>query len=264
MPNSKQSLAITEIVGGLLQWRLWTLLAWQDIVQRYRRSFLGPFWLTLSMGIMVGTLGFLYGQLFKLDIPDYLPFLTLGFLVWGLISGIIADGTYVFISAENFIKQIKIPYLTFVFRIICRNFIIFGHNFVIYVGVALLFDVRPGAWGLLAVPALALITVNSVWVALLLGLVCTRFRDVPQIVASLLQVAFFLTPIIWKPELLSGRVLLIAGNPFFHFLELVRAPLLGQPPQALSWLVAVVLAVVGNAGTYLFFQRYRNRLAYWL
>ena len=82
-PSTATSLALRDIAEGLHRWRLWGLMGWQDIRRRYRRSVLGPFWLTLSMGVLVVTLGFLYGALFGIAIDDYLPYLTLGFLAWG-------------------------------------------------------------------------------------------------------------------------------------------------------------------------------------
>ena len=261
---SAQTLAVRDLVAGLRKWRLWGLMGWQDIRLRYRRSALGPFWLTLSMGVLVGTLGFLYSTLFKTDVADYLPFLALGFLAWGLISGIITDGCTAFINSERFIKQIKLPFSTFVYQMIWRNFIIFAHNFAVYIVVAIVFGIWAGSAALLLIPGILLIAATAVWIGLLFGMICARFRDVPQIVASVLQIAFFLTPIIWKPELLENRIVFVQINPFFHFVELVRAPLLGQAPTALTWVVALGVTVGGWLVTFLFFRRFRNRIPYWV
>ena len=216
------------------------------------------------MGMLVGSLGFLYGVLFGLAIDVYLPFLALGFLGWRLISEIITDGCTVFIDSEHLIKHIKLPFSTFVHRVLWRNFIIFAHNFVIYLVIALVFAIWPGKAAFLLLPGLALIAINAVWIGLLLGTLCTRFRDVPQIVASILQIAFFLTPIIWLPEQMSERIAFVHANPFFHFVELVRAPLLGHAPTALTWAVALGATAGGWFVTLLFFRRFRSRIPYWL
>ncbi len=263
-PGTAGALALRDLAGGLQLWRLWGLMGWQDIRQRYRRSVLGPFWLTLSMGVLVGTLGVLYGALFKIEVADYLPFLTLGFLAWGLIAGTINDGCTAFIESGNYIKQIKLPFSTFICRVVWRNLIIFAHNFVVYLVVAVVFAIWPGAAALLLLPGLGLIAANAMWVGLLFGMICARFRDVPPIVTSLLQVAFFLTPIIWKPELLGNRVAFVQINPFFHFVELVRAPLLGEVPTSLTWAVVLALTAGGWLVTFLFFRRFRSRIPYWL
>ncbi len=262
--DSAHHLALADLAEGLSRWRLWGLMGWQDIRTRYRRSMLGPFWLTLSMAILVGTLGFLYGALFRIAIADYLPFLTLGFITWGLLSGIATEGCSALILAETYIKQMKLPFSLHVYRMVWRNLIIFAHNLVVYVGVAVIFGIWPGAAALLVLPGLALIVLNAVWVGLAFGMVCARFRDVPPIVASLMQVAFFLTPILWKPELLGNRIGLVHVNPFYHFVELIRAPLLGDVPAPATWGVALATTAVGWLLTYLLFRRFRSRISYWL
>ena len=262
--TSGDVLARADFIDSLTRWRLWGLMGWQDIKQRYRRSVLGPFWLTLSMAILVAALGFLYGELFGIAIDDYLPFLTLGFLSWGLISGVIIDGCMAFTGAEPFIKQMKLPFFLHIYKIVWRNLIIFAHNSVVYIGVAVVFGIWPGIAGLLLLPGLVLIVLNAIWVGLLLGMICARFRDVPQIVVSVLQVAFFLTPIIWKPELLASRAGFVQANPFFHFVELVRAPLLGSVPGLTTWIVVLAITLAGWFVTFLFFRRFRARIAYWV
>ena len=261
---SAQALAVRDLVDGLQRWQLWGLMGWQDIRLRYRRSVLGPFWLTLSMGVMIGTLGFLFATLFKMPVRDYLPFLCLGFLAWGLISGLITDGCTVFIDTEHIIKQVKLPFSTFVYRVVWRNLIIFAHNVVVYLVVAVVFGIWAGAAALLLLPGLGLIAANAMWVGLLFGIVGARFRDVPPIVSSLLQVAFYLTPIIWKPELLGNRIAFVQVNPFFHFVELVRAPLLGQVPAPLTWAVVLGVTAGGWLVTFFFFRRFRSRIPYWV
>jgi ABC-type polysaccharide/polyol phosphate export permease len=261
---SALGLALSDVVEGARASHLWGLLGWQDIRQRYRRSKIGPFWLTISMGVMVGSLGVLYAELFKMEVADYLPFIALGFMVWGLLSGLITEGCAAFIAAEGIIKQVGLPLSVHVYRVVWRNLIIFGHNAVIFLVVAVLFLIWPGWIGLLALPGLAFLCLNGIWIGLLLGLVSARFRDVPQIVASVMQVAFFLTPIIWKPTLLPSRAMVLDLNPFFHFVELVRAPLLGQAPGLASWLAVLGMTLGGWLATLALYRRYRWRIAYWM
>ena len=263
LPPSQTALALQDVVEGACAFRLWGMLGWQDIRQRYRRSTLGPFWLTISMGALVGGLGVLYAGLFRMDVADYLPFVAAGLIIWGLLSGLITEGCAAFIGAEGIIKQVNLPLSVHVYRVVWRNLIVFAHNVAIYVAAAVIFSIQPGWTGLLVLPGLALLCLNGVWMGLLLGLVSARFRDVPQIVASVVQVAFFLTPIIWKPELLPDRAFVLDLNPFFHLVELVRAPSLGQAPGLVSWLAAAGITLGGWLVTLLMYRRYRWRIAYW-
>ena len=201
---SQGKLALADIVQGARARYLWGLLGWQDIRRRYRRSILGPFWLTISMGILVAALGALYGTLLNVEIAVYVPFLALGFVIWTLISAVITEGCTAFISAESIVKQTNLPLSVHVYRMVWRNFLILCHNAAIFVVVAVVFAIWPGWTGLLALPGLVFLCLNAIWVGLLLGIVSARFRDVPPIVASVVRILFFVTPIIWMPELMPA------------------------------------------------------------
>ena len=261
---SQTEVALLDLVQGARAHHLWGLLGWQDIRRRYRRSILGPFWITISLGVFVAALGTLYGALLKVELAEYVPYLALGFIVWTLISNMLTDGCTVFTAAEGIIKQVNQPLSVHLCRILWRSFIIFCHNAVIFVVVAVLFSVWPGVTGLLALPGLVLVCLNGAWAGLLLGIVSARFRDLPPLVESIMRVAFFLTPIIWMPSLLPGRGVLLEFNPFFHLLELVRAPMLGQLPGLVSWLAVAGITLGGWLVTFVMFRRYRRRIAYWI
>jgi ABC-type polysaccharide/polyol phosphate export permease len=263
-PASQWKLALADIISGVQKAPIWAMIGWYDIKQRYRRSIIGPFWFTLSTGIMVVALGFLYAGLFKTDIKTYLPFLAVGLIVWGFIAGVINEGCQAFIASEQMIKQIKLPLSVHAYRVIWRNLIIFGHNLLIYVLVLIYFAIDPGWKILLALPGMALVLINATWVTLLFGLLCARFRDIPQIITNLVQVVFFVTPIMWQPSLLKGRPALIRWNPFHHLVDVVRAPLLGEWPASMSWWFLIVMAALGWLITLFMFRKYRARIPYWL
>lgn len=261
---SRIEAALLDLFKGARSFHLWGLLGWQDVRRRYRRSLIGPFWLTISMGVLVAVLSTLYGTLLKVEIADYAPFLALGFIIWTLISGFINEGCTAFTDAGSIIKQVDLPLSIHVYRVAWRDLIIFFHNAAIFVVVAIIFSIWPGWVGLLAVPGLALLCLNGVWVGLLFGLVSARFRDVPPIMDSIVRIAFFVTPIIWMPELLPDRVMLLDFNPFYHYVELVRAPLLGRAPQLDSWFAVLGMTLGGWLVTLVMFRNYRQRLAYWV
>lgn len=256
--------AWADIRDGFEDWRLWLMLGWQDIRQRYRRTLIGPFWLTISLGFLVGMLGTLYGVLFGRPLEIYIPHVALGFIAWQFIASSVTDGCNGFIGSESFLKQVQVPFTSHIYRTVWRNLIIMAHNFVVYLVVAAVFGIWAGFASLLIIPGLVLTAATAAWVGLLFGLVCARFRDVPNIVASVIRIGFFLTPIIWIPDMVPKRAILVELNPFYHYVEVIRAPLLGTVPSLKTWLVVVALTVVGWAITYLFFARYRQRIPYWL
>ena len=257
-------LAIRDIRDGILLWPLWGRLGWNDILQRYRRSLLGPFWLTASMAIMVVALGTLYANLFKVEIRDFMPFLCVGLLVWNYISSVIGEAGTLFTGSESYIKQIRLPYSLYVYRFVWSRIIIFAHNFVIYFGILLYFAIWPGAAILLAIPGFILVTLNVALAGISIGMASARFRDIPQLVGSVIQIAFFMTPVMWKPELLEGRAYIVEFNPFYHLIEVMRAPLLGKPFPVDSYIALGLITIVNLLVATMFFRRFRSRIAYWV
>src|SRR3954468_11329200 len=143
--SGRARLALGDFLAAVKGWPLWTTLGWNDILQRYRRSLLGPFWLTASMGIMVLSLGVVYGRLFKTDLNDFLPYLCVGLIVWGYISSAVSEAGTLFTGSESYIKQIRLPFCLYVFRFMWSRIIIFAHNLVIYAVVIVTFRIWPGA-----------------------------------------------------------------------------------------------------------------------
>lgn len=242
------------------------LLGWQDIKQRYRRSKLGPFWLTISMGVMIGMIGLVFGQVFNSPMQEYLPFLASGIILWTFFSSCLMEGGTSFIDSMGMIRQLSLPLSLYPARVIWRNLVIMGHNILIlpFVFVAVGKGV---SWEIIWVfPGLIVLLANVFWLSLLLGTICARFRDMPQIVNSLLQVFFYVTPVIWMPNALNPRSasLLMEPNPVFHLIQLVRAPLLGQTASLMNWGVSIGLGLVGILFSGWFFGTYKKRIAYWL
>jgi ABC-type polysaccharide/polyol phosphate export permease len=264
LTSSQLDSAIGDIRAGIFSWRLTHFLAWQDVKQKYRRSTLGPLWLTLSFGIQILTMGFLSAFLFTLPIAKSLPYVCSGMLLWSMITQVINDGANLFVSTARYLMQIKSPLTVFLFQTVWRNVIIAAHNAVIYVAVAVIFFVVPGSsillWPLGA--ALSLIAIS--WMALVAAIVSARFRDVPIMLTNVLNILFWFTPLMYFPEQLGAKRFIADYNPFTHIVALVREPLLGGTPTLNDWLVVLAVAVFGWAGTFLFFARFRARIVYWL
>src|SRR5262245_27779966 len=101
--------AVNDLLEGVLSLHVWPTLGWQEVKQRYRRSTLGPFWLTLSMGVLLGVMGPLYGRLFNQDVGNYFLYLAVGFVAWQTLSQLMSEGCTVFIASEGFIKSVRLP-----------------------------------------------------------------------------------------------------------------------------------------------------------
>lgn len=257
--------ALADLRDGLVQWPLWFTIAWMDVRQRYRRSVIGPFWITLSVGIFVTGLGVVYGALFRQDLKTYLPYLAVGVVVWTLVSSLITEGCNTFISAEGAIKQLPVPISVHGVRMVWRNVLVFAHNVMIVIVLVLIFNIPVGAATLMAIPGLILIMLSGVGFGLTLGVLSARFRDIPLIISNFVQLIFFTTPILWRADTLPpNRDWIARFNPFHYLIEVVRQPLLGQTLPAAAWLVSLAIALLALAVGIAFFTRYRVRIAYWL
>lgn len=253
-----------ELQRSLMSYNVWGTLGWADIRLRYRRTTLGPFWITLSLGAMVLGIGILYSGLFASRQSDYILSLAGGIVAWTLINSAITEGCSVFIASAGLIKASTLPLLHYLQRMLWRNVIIFLHNAVIIVVLWLIYGLPDWIYVLPLALGLGILVVALFGISMIVSVLCTRFRDLPQIVASVLQVLFFVTPIVWMPESLKTSPLVLYLNPLYYLVEVVRSPLLGRPLPATEWLAAAGLALLSLAVGLHLFSRFRPRIAYWL
>lgn len=249
----------SDFFAAIAAYDLWSFWAWQDIKIKYRRSKIGPFWITLSMAVFCVALGVVYSKLFKAEISELLPFLAIGLVVWSFIASCIGEMPNLFVDNSSYIKDMRINPLTILLRVLTRNAINFGHNLLIVVGIYLYFGIWPGWTGLLALPGIMLVMLNLMVIAVPLSIIGARFRDIAQITQSILQVVFFVTPIFWFPRLLAKGSWVIAANPVAYFIDLVRSPLLGHAPEPISWGVSLLTLL---ATSILAAWVYRSKSAY--
>lgn len=263
--------AVADLRQGLSQRELWLSLGWQDIKQRYRRSTLGPLWITIATGVMATALGLLYSILFQIPLAEFLPHVTVGLIMWGFISGCIKEGSEVFISNEGLIKQLPSALSVHVYRLVWRQFLFLCHNLVIWVVLMLVFP-RPLGWELLlSALGLAVLMVNGVWVSMLFGILATRFRDIAPLLDSMVQLLFYMTPIVWTTQTLyeqggdiADRARIAELNPLYHYLEIVRAPMIGEPVDAYHWWIVLACTAVGLILAFAALRKFRSRVPYWV
>ncbi|QDH25400.1 ABC transporter permease [Neokomagataea tanensis] len=249
--------------GRLL--KLGLALGWLDVKLRYRGSVLGPFWLTVVSAIMVASMGGLYSRLFHMNLATYLPFLAVSLMLWQTgVATVVQDACGCLIEADAMIRANRLPLPLFAVRVVVRNMIIFAHNIVVPIGVCAIFKIWPGVVLLWTLPAAMLWIFNGLALCLALGCLCARFRDIPPIVGALMQVVFYVTPIIWAPSQLHGYARFLLLNPFYAMIEIFRQPLLGNMPDKALWFIALGTSVALWAVAALIYGKARNRVVFWM
>lgn len=254
-----------DVRDSIQKWEFWFYLGWNDIAKQYRRSILGPIWITLNTGIFIIAFGMIGAQLFNIRVEDYIPYFSVGHILFGFLSASLVEGCLVFPSASAFLKQTPYPKCAFVFRVVWRNLILLFHNMLVVTGILTWAGKLSSAHWVWFFFALCVTVVNSLLAVAIIGAIATRFRDIPQIVTSFLQIGFFVTPVMWRPEQLTERAqMLVTWNPLAAHLDILRQPLLGGEAGAASWLMAG-WTLIALSITFVFVFLYaRRRIVYWL
>ncbi|HWW28231.1 MAG TPA: ABC transporter permease [Caulobacter sp.] len=256
--------AARDLAESIAHWHIWVSLAWQDTVARYRGSVIGPLWITLSMAALVGGMSLLYTQLLHIDARIYIPYLGTGIVIWGFISGTIQESTTAFDQGAAIIRQSNISMFIFVWRTIQRNIIVLGHNLIIVAIVVGVSNMWTHVLVLQLLGGAVLLILNLAWISTIFSFVGARFKDVPQLVAALLQLAFFMTPIFWRPSGISQHRYVLDFNPLYHMLELVRGPIMGEGVSALTWSFSFGFLAAGWLVAFLFYAAQRRRIVHYL
>jgi len=259
-------LAVEDIVAGMRSWRIWYSVGVSEVQHRYRRSLLGPFWVTLSMAVQATVMGFILAFLFRMDVGRYLPFLCISLVTWAFLSTSINEGANCFIQQGPTILQIKRPYWTYMMLVLWRNAIIYLHTVVIFVVAAVAYGIVPSATYFLIPVGLAVFVANVGWMALAAGILSARFRDVPLLVQNAFTALVWLTPVFYHPDQLGGGVsrLIIELNPLTYIVEVARVPFLNEVPTVQAWVASIGVACGGWVLAFALFARARARIAYWL
>lgn len=264
-PGGRWGEARRDLSEGISRVWLWSALGWSDVRQRYSGSVLGSFWITANIVLMALGLTFVFAAPLGLGAGRYAAYVTVGLVFWHFIQNALNEATNLFVSASETIRNAPMPLSVQAVRLVWRNLIVLGHNALIVPPMLIAAGAVPSSavWSL--VPALLLVTAAAFFAALILALLGARFRDVPQVVANGMQLLFFLTPIFWLPQTIGGaRGSFVALNPFFAFIDIVRAPLLGEAAAATSWPVALGVTATAGAASILAFSAWRSRVAYWI
>jgi ABC-type polysaccharide/polyol phosphate export permease len=257
--------AFHDIAYALERWRVWFLMGNQDISLRYRRSLIGPFWISLAMAAFVLGIGLLWGQLMHQPVKEFLLYFACGLLPWNFIASMIGESCAVVIDSEGHLRSVPLPVPLFSARMVYRNLLIFLHNLLVVLLLLLLFNGRIPLTSLVALGGLAIYLVCGFALGSILGPVSARFRDIPQFVATMVQLLFFLTPVMWNPGQLSPKNMwVLQFNPLYHLIQLVREPLLGHLPRVRDWIVGLGLVVFLMALAVISQALTRKKLFLWL
>ena len=256
--------ALDDIMAGFAKWRIWVALSWQEFIATYRRSFFGLAWVILSFAGFVFVKLVIFSSLIATDDAKfYNAYLLVGLYLWIYFSTVMNSAPDTFISASGWIRSEPLPFSIYILKAIMREFYNFALTFAVVIAafLDLNFPIHERGW--LSLFAVVFFFMNAFAIKLLIGLVSARFRDIAHFIKALMLPLMFLTPIFWLPSQMPGLMKYLWWNPFYHYLEIFRMPLLtGEFPMQ-SWIfVSIVFAIV-SLSAFLLFARFRQRIVFW-
>jgi ABC-2 type transport system permease protein len=263
-PGGPFAVALLDLNEALRLAPVWLHSGWIDVVWKFRRTRIGPFWYTLGLAAFVLTMGTIWGFILRQDPAEYFRYVTTSLIVWTLIASLITEGAGVLVAGQATALSMRFPFVAFACAHVWRAVLLFAHHFVLYVAVMVFTFHSPGWPVLLAPIGLVLIVANGVWISLLIGMICLRWRDLGPATSTAMQIMLFVTPVFWSPQMLGPELALAAElNPLFHLIRVVRDPLLGNVPPVESWIWVLGTLVVGMVVTLWAYGRFRDRMPYW-
>ncbi len=244
----------------------WLNLSLNDIQSKYRRTRLGPWWIVIGMSITLGMMAVLWSVIFNLDWRHYLPYMLTGVVVWYWLSGYITAGCNVFsMEFAGMIRAMPSPPMIYAFRFVVRGFFLHLHNMLIPVAALIITGTVPH-WSLLIwfPVSSVIILVNAFFITIYLGFLCARVRDVAQLIQAVIGPLMLLTPAMWRPDMLGSYRFIAELNPFTHFLEIVRSPLIGEQVDLVSIIVVSGITIFNVAIGIIVYNKFRRKLVFWL
>lgn len=255
---------INDIVNTFKNWRIINFIAISDLQARYKRSVLGPIWLTIGTAAGSVGLGVLWSELLKIEAKSFIPSLTLGLILWQLISGIVSESAILFGRQASIIRNIKLPLGIHPFQLVFKHVINLLHNVPIFLILIIVFNLKISAVNLLFIPGLFLLILNLIWISFFISIVGARFRDMEFIVSAILPLLMFISPVFYRPNYIPFSEVIIWFNPLSHLIEIVRSPLLGSAAPNFVIYTNVGMLLFGGGFTLWLFNKKLNRIAFWV
>jgi ABC-type polysaccharide/polyol phosphate export permease len=264
--SANDGFVLHELRDSIALRTVWFNLAVNDLRSRYRRTRLGPWWLVIGLGITMSTMSVLWSTLFGLPWREFVPYMLTSLVTWNWISGSITGACNIFAGEySGLLKTMPLPPIVHVMRFVMVNFLIHLHNMTIPIAALVITGTIPSASIIFWLPvSTMLVMVNAVSVGVYLGIAGARVRDFSNLVGAIMAPMMMLTPVMWKPDMLGPHSYIVYLNPFYHFITMIRAPLLGVSVSIISLAVVLVITAI-NIGLALFcYRRYRKVMVYWL
>lgn len=256
-----------DYVESVRQPEFWVYATWLVLVTKYRQSRLGLLWAMIPAGLYAFGIGWFFSSFMNVSARDFIPHLGLGYVVYRLVTASLNEATTVFSGHSTFILDGRVRLTDYILRVIGRGFFYFVLASPV-VAAALAISGSFNFWGLVILPVtISIVLLNIAWLGIIVGVIGARLPDVHQLVGSVLMFSFLFTPILWFADQVPANSLrggIARANPLFHLVEIVRAPILGNPIETVSLVYLSGLLVVGWLLAAVIYRRYARFVPIWI
>ena len=254
-----------ELKNTILLWRIWGIATIYQIVLQYRRTYLGTIWLAAGLVMIVGAKSFLFAGVLNVPTERIIPNIAIGLLLWRYFSGSLSASCNSLLIFKPYFESNYYPLFVPIFRVIVNQTFIFFHGLIPMLIISFYFYIPGPETILYLIGGLILSFFTILPLGFLVALISTRYRDFTAFFQSSMRIVYFMTPVIWLPEMAKGKYeLVLLLNPFFHLIEIIRDPLLGQPIDPQNWLIVFGIGVIGWLLVAYSYRQHARRILVWL
>lgn len=234
-----------------------------DIKERYVRSILGPFWITLSTALTILCLGVVFSFLFKENLSNFFPYLAIGLIFWNYINSSLIEACSIARDNRQNLKAFKKKHDFYIFRHVIKQTIIMFHNLIVIFIILVYFKINITIEFIYLPISLFVLFIYLFFLSKILFYVTARFNDLEQMMISFLTFSFYLTPIIWKKEFLSGYESLLNLNPFYHLIHIFRSLILNEEGYLNSLIFCLISVFILFLISKIVTKKMENQIIFW-
>ena len=231
---------------------------------RFSRTALGPIWNVIGTGALILAMGLTFGVVLNQPLATFLPYIAASMAIWNCLNGIIQEAPNCFSRNVGIITVYSLPISIHVYRLLFDKFVLLAYFLIVYIVVIVEFGKMPTLSIVLFPLALAVYFLFGAGVCLAFGVWGARFRDLGPAVQSIMSFVFLLTPIFWQRSAAGANAWFVEANPFYHLMEIGRAPLLGYYPTLNNWAVSLTVMALALAIGGVTFVTGRRTIFYWI
>ncbi|EKF6289094.1 ABC transporter permease [Vibrio cholerae] len=251
-----------DLKESLKERQLWTTLAWIELKRGFSGTKLGVLWRPTSALIVGLSLGNVYSIILNKSTSDYIPYVVAGLVVWSLISQLITEGGKLFLANGPQIKEMPISYTSYIAKYLTRNIISFLLSSLAVILVLVYYNQLSRIEPIAFIFGTLMVVINGIWVSILFGIATIYIRDITELISNFMRLVFFITPVLWSPDMASSKGQIVKYNPLYYYLDVIRSPMIGHEVDIYSYYIIATITIVGLIVSVIVYSKYRDKISF--